>query len=240
MLLIFVSCSDVNSNSLEQVRLDRENREALAEAEEIGCTGTHIYEKDGNTTYLPCSTHKEYEQISAELQRQRDKNGKETGMYLTDAEREEQDRLEATTSTISVIEKRKEECRKWKERTVQGLTGISYQLTSFYSAVGRGELSSSWFETYRYPDASAFYSYQLQLNEKYGAGMSEKVKNDVIQAALWYIEGFDKWERGFLEDNLTLFNEGTYAIDMAEKWLQPYMVPSDLKTTQYSFPECRI
>jgi len=75
---------------------------------------------------------------------------------------------------------------------------------------------------------------------EFGAGMSEKVKNDVFEAALWYIEDFDKWERGFLEDNLTLFNEGTYAIDMAEKWLQPYIVPSDLKTTQYSFPECSI
>jgi len=148
--------------------------------------------------------------------------------------------IQETTTTTSVIEKHKEDCRIWKESTITELTGISYQLTSFYSAVGRGELSSSWFETYRYPDPVVFYSYQLQLNEKYGAGMSEKVKNDVIQAALWYIEGFDKWERGFLEDNLTLFNEGTYAIDVAEKWLQPYIVPSDLKTTQYSFPECSI
>ena len=147
--------------------------------------------------------------------------------------------IQETTTTTSVIEKRKEDCRIWKEETIKQLTGISYQLTSFYSAVGRGELSSSLFEDL-YPSGVGFYNEQLYLNEEYGAGMSEKVKNDVIEAALWYIEGFDKWERGFLEDNLTLFNEGTYAIDVAEKWLQPYIVPSDLKTTQYSFPECSI
>ena len=147
--------------------------------------------------------------------------------------------IQETTSTTSVIEKRIEECRLWKESTIKQLNGIDYQLTSFYATTGRGEMSSSWFEDL-YPSPSISYSYILGYNEALGAGMSEKVKNDVIQAVLWYIEAFDKWERGFLEDNLTLINEGTYAIDMAEKWLQPYIVPSDLKTTQYSFPECRI
>ena len=36
--------------------------EAEARAEEIGCNGTHQHDKDGNTIYMPCSTHAEYEQ----------------------------------------------------------------------------------------------------------------------------------------------------------------------------------
>lgn len=150
--------------------------------------------------------------------------------------------IQETTTTTSVIEKRKEDCRTWKEYTIQDLTEINYKISAFYSAVGRGELSRSWFETqYFVGTAQRFLNLQIRRNSgELGAGMSEKVKNDVIEAVLWYIEGFDKWERGFLEDNLTLFNEGTYAIDMAEKWLQPYIVPSDLKTPQYSFPECSI
>jgi HK97 family phage portal protein len=36
--------------------------EAEARAEELGCNGTHQLDKDGNTIYMPCSTHAEYEQ----------------------------------------------------------------------------------------------------------------------------------------------------------------------------------
>ena len=36
--------------------------EAQERAEEIGCSGTHQHDKDGNLIYMPCSTHEEYEQ----------------------------------------------------------------------------------------------------------------------------------------------------------------------------------
>ena len=36
--------------------------EAQERAEEIGCSGTHQHDKDGNVIYMPCSTHEEYEQ----------------------------------------------------------------------------------------------------------------------------------------------------------------------------------
>ena len=36
--------------------------EAEARAEELGCSGTHTHDKDGNLIYMPCSTHQEYEQ----------------------------------------------------------------------------------------------------------------------------------------------------------------------------------
>ena len=34
--------------------------EARERAEEIGCSGTHTHDKDGNLIYMPCSTHNEY------------------------------------------------------------------------------------------------------------------------------------------------------------------------------------
>ena len=37
--------------------------EALERAEEIGCEGTHTMDEDGNTIYMPCSTHEEYDEI---------------------------------------------------------------------------------------------------------------------------------------------------------------------------------
>ena len=36
--------------------------EARKRAEEIGCSGTHTHDVDGNRVYMPCSTHAEYEQ----------------------------------------------------------------------------------------------------------------------------------------------------------------------------------
>ena len=39
--------------------------EALERAEEIGCEGTHTMEdEDGNTIYMPCATHQDYDEIT--------------------------------------------------------------------------------------------------------------------------------------------------------------------------------
>ena len=35
--------------------------EALDRADEIGCVGTHTHDQDGQTVYMPCRTHREYE-----------------------------------------------------------------------------------------------------------------------------------------------------------------------------------
>lgn len=47
----------------EQVGFDTytTEEEAIDRAEEIGCVGTHIHDKDGQTVYMPCKTHAEYE-----------------------------------------------------------------------------------------------------------------------------------------------------------------------------------
>ena len=37
--------------------------EASARAEEIGCEGTHTMDEDGNTIYMPCATHEEYDEM---------------------------------------------------------------------------------------------------------------------------------------------------------------------------------
>jgi len=39
-------------------------QEALDRAEEIGCSGTHTMDEDGQTIYMPCSTHSEYEELT--------------------------------------------------------------------------------------------------------------------------------------------------------------------------------
>lgn len=37
--------------------------EAVARSKEIGCSGTHTFDEDGRTMFMPCSTHKIYEEI---------------------------------------------------------------------------------------------------------------------------------------------------------------------------------
>ena len=40
--------------------------EAEERAEEIGCEGIHSHDKDGQTVYMPCKTHREYESLLAD------------------------------------------------------------------------------------------------------------------------------------------------------------------------------
>jgi len=41
-------------------------QEALDRAEVIGCEGTHTMDRDGQTVYMPCSTHAEYDELIGE------------------------------------------------------------------------------------------------------------------------------------------------------------------------------
>ena len=47
--------------------------EAEERAEELGSSGTHTHDKDGNLIYMPCSTHQEYEKRLEENQRPADR-----------------------------------------------------------------------------------------------------------------------------------------------------------------------
>ena len=50
---------------LEEDVFDNE-QEALDRAKVIGCEGTHSMDKDGQTVYMPCSTHAEYDELVGE------------------------------------------------------------------------------------------------------------------------------------------------------------------------------
>ena len=54
--------SDGSKIALEEDKFTTQ-REAEVRAEEIGCVGFHTMDKDGNTIYMPCDTHDEYEEI---------------------------------------------------------------------------------------------------------------------------------------------------------------------------------
>jgi len=51
-----------NTDDKQQIRRDVFTTEEEAEerAEEIGCTGTHSHDEDGNEVFMPCATHDEY------------------------------------------------------------------------------------------------------------------------------------------------------------------------------------
>ena len=49
--------------------------EAEARAEELGCTGTHTMDMDGNTVYMPCSRHSDYTRLTEEDEEEDEENG---------------------------------------------------------------------------------------------------------------------------------------------------------------------
>jgi hypothetical protein len=64
-----------SDNPKEMVATDMYStkEEAETRAEQLGCEGTHTIDRDGNTVYMPCSTHERYEQALEENQRPADR-----------------------------------------------------------------------------------------------------------------------------------------------------------------------
>ena len=67
--------SSYNSKEEEQVNDEKREvskdvftteAEAEARAEEIGCSGTHSHDEDGNTVYMPCASHADYTRLTGE------------------------------------------------------------------------------------------------------------------------------------------------------------------------------
>ena len=67
--------SSYNSKEEEQVNDEKREvskdvftteEEAEARAEEIGCSGTHSHDEDGNTVYMPCGSHADYTRLTGE------------------------------------------------------------------------------------------------------------------------------------------------------------------------------
>ena len=62
--------SRFSENPKERVGQDKYTtiEEAQARAEDIGCSGTHQHTEDGQTIYMPCSTHNEYMQRTGQTE----------------------------------------------------------------------------------------------------------------------------------------------------------------------------
>ena len=136
-----------------------------------------------------------------------------------------------TTSTTSLQSKLEDECKKWNEGTNEILDEINYQLESFFSAVGRGDLTSSWFKEFRQEDkVSNAITLQKEINNEYGEVMMGRQKLNVSTALKLYAEAFDHWEQGILEDNLEVFNSGTYDYKQAERFLDDYKIVYESST----------
>jgi len=81
--------------------------EASSRADEIGCVGTHSMDQDGNTIYMPCSTHEEYDEImnpAEEEEDNPDEYGEEESRNLnlaTLTKQEKQDLMKA----VNIINK---------------------------------------------------------------------------------------------------------------------------------------
>tara|TARA_R100001460_G_scaffold8441_2_gene20866 strand:- start:412 stop:1488 length:1077 start_codon:yes stop_codon:yes gene_type:complete len=67
--------SSYNSKEEEQVNDEKREvskdvftteAEAQARAEEIGCSGTHSHDEDGNTVFMPCGSHADYTRLTGE------------------------------------------------------------------------------------------------------------------------------------------------------------------------------
>jgi len=61
--------------------------EAEERAEEIGCEGIHSHDQDGQTVYMPCKTHREYESLLADGKALSDIDTKPTDSMASEAQR---------------------------------------------------------------------------------------------------------------------------------------------------------
>jgi len=151
-----------------------------------------------------------------------------------------------TTSTTSLLTKQYILCSAWVDSTSENLTEVNDQLESFFSAVGRGDLTSSWFKEFRQEDkVSNAITLQKEINNQYGEIMLATQKGDVGSALRLYAQAFDNWEQGILEDNLEVFNSGTRKYKLAEKYLK-WVKKKSINTSNeeyyyYEFrPYCKI
>ena len=58
----------IENESKEEIREDvfTTPQEAQERAKEIGCVGIHMHDEDGQTIYMPCETHEEYEALTGD------------------------------------------------------------------------------------------------------------------------------------------------------------------------------
>ena len=107
LLLIFlISCGTDSSNTTlnadineeveeyieEEYDEELEKEEAINRSSELGCKGFHTHDDSGQTIYMPCSTHEEYEQFTSEEDVYDDENEDyEDEEYEEDYEDEEYD-----------------------------------------------------------------------------------------------------------------------------------------------------
>jgi hypothetical protein len=60
--------NQIENESKEEIRDDvfSTPQEAQERAKEIGCSGIHSHDEDGETIYMPCETHEEYEELTGD------------------------------------------------------------------------------------------------------------------------------------------------------------------------------
>jgi len=128
-----------------------------------------------------------------------------------------------TTRTTSLMYKQQTYCQEWENSTSENLTEMDNQMVLLFKAVGQVDLTSSWFEEFKKEDkVSNAITLQKEINNQYGEIMLAKQKEDVGNILRLYVEAFDYWEQGVLEDNLTVFNNGSRRHKQAEKILDKY------------------
>ena len=60
--------------------------EAEARASEIGCIGTHSHEENGQTIYMPCASHDDYNRLTGETEQRSSKREVEKDVFTTERE----------------------------------------------------------------------------------------------------------------------------------------------------------
>lgn len=74
-------CNNQLDESKEELRSDvfTTESEAAARAQEIGCSGIHSHEENGETIFMPCSTHEDYIEATGEDVKRPDEDEEEGG-----------------------------------------------------------------------------------------------------------------------------------------------------------------
>ena len=107
-------CNQQLNDTKEELRADvfTTESEAAARAQEIGCSGTHSHEENGETIFMPCSNHEDYIEAAGEDVKRPDEDEEDEGGY------------KPVKSVISVPLEIKEHHYDEKEGTFEGYGSV--------------------------------------------------------------------------------------------------------------------
>jgi len=114
-------------------------REAIARAEELGCSGTHTIDENGETYYMPCATHNAYEEakgLENEIEQVSQEVSNESGQtFVEEVETSLNDVFAVLTRAKELTALRLEKDKKLSPKSADALMHLQEKLNAVFQDI---------------------------------------------------------------------------------------------------------